>query len=111
MLVLEKLLTLFSLGWSERPRKAHQFTERGDVTWKAPLLAEPHSSAKTGGRRRRRNEADAANPAPLISPRFEQEHEHEHDDEDDLVAAPRPPYPACEFLGFRFASPQTMLRC
>jgi len=35
---------------------------------------------KTGGRRSRRNEADAPNPAPLISPRFE------HDDEDDLVA-------------------------
>jgi len=53
---------------------------------RAPLLAEPHPSAKTGGRRSRRNEADAPNPAPLISPRFE--HEHEHDDEDDLVAAP-----------------------
>jgi len=44
---------------------------------RAPLLAELHPSAKTGGRRSRRNEADAPNPAPLISPRFE--HEHEHD--------------------------------
>jgi hypothetical protein len=45
---------------------------------------EPHPSAKTCGRRSRRNEADAPNPVPLIPPRFE--HENEHDDEDDLVA-------------------------
>jgi hypothetical protein len=53
---------------------------------------------KTGGRQSRRNEADAPNPAPLISPRFEHEHDDEH--EDDLVAAtPLCALPVPPFLG------------
>jgi hypothetical protein len=55
-------------------------------------LSNPYSIAdcgsdreKTGGRRSRRNEADAANPVPLIPLRFEDDHDDE--DEDELVAA------------------------